>query len=182
MNPDQQIALASVIAGGAVGLAGLLVAVLGGWRDRESARAMAREERHQSRIADAYVALLEGAEKIGNWAALVRPVIDTNPPQAPPPLPDVDAQYRVEALVNAYGSGEVKAALEEWRESVRAIRRADRKISVSLYRAQDGSLTAPHVSYLDVWQELEDTLRPDEVAARKKLVEQVSSELRPPKR
>jgi len=180
VTPDQKIALASVISGGVVGLAGLVVAALAGRLDRVSSRKMVREERHQQRLADAYVALLEVAEKIGNWAALVRPALDSMPPRDPPPLPDVDIQIRVTALVNAYGSDDVKTRLKEWRDTVSAIRNADLKIARRLEYAQRGDATGPIADYLGPWNALEDTLRPAETEARRLITEQVAAELRPP--
>lgn len=81
-------------------------------------RRMAREDRQQERLADAYVRLLHMAEKAGAWAQRVRPIMDTTPPQEPPPLPDLDVQIEAEAIVNAYGSSEVQKVFEQWRRIV----------------------------------------------------------------
>jgi hypothetical protein len=43
-------------------------------------------------------------ERIGQWAQMVKPMLETNPPQPVPPLPDLDEQAEAQALVNALGS------------------------------------------------------------------------------
>ena len=73
---------------------------------------MAREARTQERLANAYVDLLDMAERTGQWAQSVRPMMDTIPPQPVPPLPELSEQARVEALVGAFGSNEVRRLME----------------------------------------------------------------------
>jgi hypothetical protein len=112
-EPRPQIALASVIAGGAVGLAGILVAGVGGWRDRALSRNLAETARKQQRLAEAYVELIELAEKIGYWASRLRPVVTVDldyQPQEPPSLDEF-----------AYGSKDVKAKWKSWQECVKEI-------------------------------------------------------------
>jgi hypothetical protein len=116
VNADQIIAITSVIAGGAVGAGGLIIAGLSGAKDRALATDLARTERRQQRLADAYIDLLKMADKIGHWASKVTPIYDTVPSQEPPPLPEVDEQIAVSAKVNAYGSPEVKELLKAWRQ------------------------------------------------------------------
>lgn len=61
----------------------------------EHAARMVREERTHQRLADTYVALLDMAERVGMWAQAVRPLMDTDPPQPVPPLPDLAEQATV---------------------------------------------------------------------------------------
>ncbi|VEG58138.1 Uncharacterised protein [Mycolicibacterium aurum] len=44
------------------------------------------------------------------------PILETEPPQPEPELPSLDDQAKTAALVNAYGSNEVKTRLEAWRK------------------------------------------------------------------
>jgi hypothetical protein len=72
--------LIGFIIGGVIGIAGLLA----GWLNlRESNRhqlAMAREEREQERLGDAYVRLLGMVERAARWAHMVKPIIGIDPP------------------------------------------------------------------------------------------------------
>jgi hypothetical protein len=88
---------------------------------------MARDQRRQQRLAETYIVLLEQAERMGQWAAFVRPLMERA--EGPrPALPDLAEQARVEALVRAYGSPEVKALVDEWRQTIREIIGADATI------------------------------------------------------
>src|SRR5262245_50739995 len=106
MNADA-IALASVISSGAVGLTGVIVAAISGWRDRRHSGEEAETERQQRRLAEAYVDLLQTAERTGQWVSAIHPVIDTVPPQPVPGPPDVTEQARSWALLGAFASEQV---------------------------------------------------------------------------
>jgi hypothetical protein len=143
MNPDQQIALASVIAGGAVGLAGILVAGVGGWRDRALSRNLAETARKQQRLAEAYVELIELAEKIGYWASRLRPVVTVDLDYQPPEPPSLDEQTRVCAKVLAYGSKDVKAKWKSWQECVKEIEPLSVKRCMAMGRPMTPRPTTP---------------------------------------
>ena len=83
------------------------------------ARAAAREQRTQDRLAVAYVEVPQIAESVGHWAQSIIPMYDTGQPE--PPLPPLTDQTRARALVLAFGSTEVLAALEAWSRVVNRI-------------------------------------------------------------
>ncbi|MGH3484749.1 MAG: hypothetical protein ACRDPQ_16140 [Nocardioidaceae bacterium] len=60
-------------------------------------RSMAREERQQERLDEAYLQLLRLAGRAGAWAERVKPLMENNPPQEPPPLPDIELQIEAAA-------------------------------------------------------------------------------------
>jgi hypothetical protein len=159
---------------GVVALAGILAT----WRTGQQARThdvrLAREERRQDRLANAYVELLTMAERVGQWASMVRPFIDTTPPQPVPPLPDLMEQARAEALIQAYGSPAVQELAASWRDAVRAIIRADRTLGIAA-----GAREAKEpIDSGDTWRKLDMELRPAERASRMNLAGQVNAELR----
>ena len=63
----------------AVGVAGMFFTWLTGKEARDDARATAREAREQQRLENAYIELLDVAERTGQWVRMVCPVWDTNP-------------------------------------------------------------------------------------------------------
>ena len=101
----------------AVGVAGMFFTWLTGKEARDDARATAREAREQQRLENAYIELLDVAERTGQWVRMVCPVWDTNPPQpVPAELPSLPEQAHTEALVNAFGSAEVRERMKTWRD------------------------------------------------------------------
>lgn len=179
--------------GGAVAVSGVLVAGAGvafTWltgkqgRDQvermaqerhEHERTMAREAREQERLASAYVRLLGMAERIGQWAHMVKPMLDTIPPRAVRPLPELDAQAEVEAEVRAYGSDEVREAFEAWRKIIR-----DMIAAVALIDLQQVARERNESSGIGVakpYMTLHE-LRPVEAEKREALARQVNKELR----
>jgi hypothetical protein len=99
---------------------------------------LAKEERTQQRLADAYVALLEMAERVGMWAQMVRPIVDTIPPQPVPQMPDLDVQGRVNALVGALRLTLVRERLDAWREVVLHMIAMDHVIGMSVAGVRHG--------------------------------------------
>jgi hypothetical protein len=71
----------------ALGLAGIGATLLAGKFERGHSQRMADEARQQERLADAYVRLLVLVERVGQWAQMVMPLMDTDPPQPVRPLP-----------------------------------------------------------------------------------------------
>lgn len=129
-----------------------------------------REARKQQRLAEAYVELLTFANKVGYWAALVQPALQTNPPQELPPLPLPAEQARVEALVAAYASEDMQEAVTSWRAVVIAVR----QVAILINFARD---PASGIDSAKQWARLDLELRPAELAARDALGEQVAAEL-----
>lgn len=114
MNPDQNtIALWAVILSGAVGLAGVTVTGLSGWRDR----AHADKERRQRRLEAAYLDVLALVETVGEWCE------EAGEP-GQPQSPDLGGHLQIRTKVNAYGSTEMISALTSWSSTVHAIIKA----------------------------------------------------------
>jgi hypothetical protein len=85
-------------------------------------RLLAREERQQERLRDAYLELLKMAERVGHWAQFVNPEMDTNPSSMPDVrLPPLEMQADAAALVEAFGSNQVRDRSEAWQEVVRGM-------------------------------------------------------------
>jgi len=106
-------------------LSGVLTAWLGAKRDKRRythERKMAREARVQERLAQTYVELHTYLSHHQDWANSVRPM--WGPVPAPDPLPPAE-RWRIEALVTAYGSDEVRRLLGEWIEQAKKIENAD---------------------------------------------------------
>jgi hypothetical protein len=101
----------------AVGTAGIVFTWLTGKQARDDARAAAREAREQQRLENAYVGLLDMAERAGQWVQMVYPIVDTGQPL--PEFPQYPEQAHTEALVKSFGSGELRALMEAWRDVVK---------------------------------------------------------------
>jgi hypothetical protein len=134
-------------------------------------RLLASDARDQQRLESAYVDLVDMAERVGQWAQLVLPMIDTNPPQLHRPLPSFDEQAHVEAVVMAFGSNEVRKLMADWRGVVVKINATVQQINWEESNPLRASQRSPRLT-------LEELL-PEERAARQALAEQVSAELRP---
>jgi hypothetical protein len=168
-----------------LGLAGMYFTWLSSKQGRDHAESLARErfehERKlardaldQERLADAYVRLLVMAERTGAWAQSVKPLMDTDPPQPVPPLPEIDAQAEVEAIVNAFGSGVIRESLDLWRRVVKDIISA-----VGLVDLERDAATKAYNADVDFGQPYRKLmeLRPRERTARDALSDQVALEL-----
>jgi hypothetical protein len=142
-------------------------------RRMEHERELAEDSRRQERLADAYVELLGIVNRTAHYADMVRPFVDTNPPAPTPPLPHVDEQMRAESLVMAFGSRNVEALFETWRQTIWAIIRADQEIGFGLTREESG-----RTNHMEVWRQLVDELKPAQKAARSALADAVAVELR----
>jgi len=108
--------------GGLVALGGLISGFLGNWlgakRDQRThahEQAMAREARHQERLAQTYIELLMSMARTSEWVTSLRPLVGPVPPSEPPPP---EERRRIQALVTAYGSDEVRRLEDEWGEHV----------------------------------------------------------------
>jgi hypothetical protein len=111
--------LAILTGGGLALLGGLLSGLLTNWlgdkrdqRKYEHERAMAMDARRQERLEQAYIELLAYLPHQAAWARPVRPFRGTV--QADPM--SFKEVKRIEALVEAHGSEEVRRLLQQWRE------------------------------------------------------------------
>jgi hypothetical protein len=183
VTPTETIALTSVVASGLVGLAGILVAGLSGWRDRKTARDLADTERKQTRLANAYVDVLDLSERVGYWASQLQPV-DASEDYRPPDPPTMAEQTRVGAKLSAYGSPEVRNLHKTWLKCVGDIVGAATRVRLRLNAAErhqhyegkpgeDLSWKDP----IEPWSKIYDEYLPAEVKAREALTNQVTKEL-----
>ena len=120
--------LTLLTGGGLAVLGGLLSDWIGARRDKrryEHEQVMAREARRQERLEQAYIELLTYLSRYWDWAKSVRPMWGSIP--APDPLPPQD-RWRMEALVTAHGSPEVRRLLRQWNERAAKIDNADATI------------------------------------------------------
>jgi hypothetical protein len=172
------------VAIAAVGAVGIVFTWLSGKQGRNHAErlarigndhvaAMAREERTQQRLAETYVALLEMAERVGQWAQAIRPMTDTTPSQPVPPLPDLAEQATVEARVGAFGSIPVRERLDVWRSIVHDIIGKDHLIGL---QETDAEQERPAVNVGVPRLEIHNA-RPKEREAREALAHQIAVEL-----
>jgi hypothetical protein len=88
-------------------------------------QAIAAEARRQERLEQAYIELLGYLSRQLAWAKSVRPF--WGQPPTPDPLPR-EEHWRIEALVTAYGSPQVRELLRQWGECAAKIEDADATI------------------------------------------------------
>jgi len=134
-------------------------------------RQMAAQALHQARIERAYLGLLEMTEKVSAWAQLVAPIVDTDPPREVPPLPTIEEQARAQANVSSFGSEDVRARLNEWREVV--LKMVQLAGLAEIIRA-DASARG-HIEG-NPWVEMH-ALRPREIETRDALADAIRREL-----
>jgi hypothetical protein len=112
----------------AVGGAGIFFSWLIGKQSRDQAlatlraqlghdRLQAREAREQERLESAYLELLKMAERVGQWAQMVYPVLQVGQPPSTE-LPSLEVQADTAALVAAFGTDEVRTKAEAWQSVV----------------------------------------------------------------
>lgn len=144
----------------------------------ESDRRLAagRDEAARARRGEAYVEVLRVVGRIGHWAQLVRPITDTNPPQPPPELPDVEQQATSQAQLEVYGTRQVRELWAAWNACVNDVQDADKLIGLVLDPSRNVT-GAAYTRGLDVWGQLTDEFRPKEREARRALAEQMNREL-----
>ena len=66
-------------------------------------RLQAREDREQQRLENAYIEPLKMTERVGNWAQMIYPMVQTGPlPETP--LPSLEVQADTAALLSAFGT------------------------------------------------------------------------------
>lgn len=136
------------------------------------ARQLAYDTRKQQRLESAYVALLDMTERGGHWAHSAYPIVDTNPPREVPPLPSLDEQAHVKALLSAFGSRVVADHLNVWISVIQDLLVAGEKIQLFRERtlAREPGESHPYKVF-------HSELRPRETKARKAIATQVALEL-----
>ncbi len=135
MSQEWVALVASGTVSVAVAVAGAVTAIWIATLNRDTTLQLAREERKQQRLSSAYIEILSLVHRIGYWASRVRPLMDTNPPQERPLLPSPEEQARMEALVTAFGSKEVRDLKTEWWKEIAEILLRDEDIA---YWQKDG--------------------------------------------
>jgi len=122
MPDPTTVALVSVISSGAVGTAGVLVAGLGGWRQRVHDRTMKQEDRRQERLEETYLALVSFVERRIRQVDAIRPIVEPHP--KPPEITAEEIQ-RVYSLVKLHASTEVSKLLDEFNDVGTNVHTAD---------------------------------------------------------
>lgn len=154
------------VATGVVGLAGIGATLRAGTKQLTNARMIAVEERQQQRLENAYVKLLDFAERIGFWAQSSYPLYDTNPDAPRAPLPELTEQAEVQALVRAFGSAEMIERMDAWAKLTEEMAFAEREI---MLEKRDGNEIAGRMKFIQ--------LRPQEFELRRKMADGVAAEL-----
>lgn len=169
------VAVVSVVSGAIVGLAGIVVTGVGGWRDRIGQQRLARTARR----ADAYIDLLELAGHIGQWIATIHPILSSAGDPPPHPLPSPDEQARTFAKVSATASKSVRARFTTWREAVDAVVRQDQLIRLREEARSRRLPGEPPDEYMDVAGALMEMqkLKPVATQAHDAMRDEISAEL-----
>lgn len=172
------------MATASLGVAGVFFTWLTGWQGRQAAGAIARAQqdhsareaalaRDQDRKAQAYVRILEVAEQTGNWAQSVQPLIQTDPPQDLPPLPELEPQVASRSRLLAFGSAEVRLLWDEWEASARTVLTSNAYLN--LLQNEGDRETRKERQRMQL--EIHEQLKPAELAARAALADQINAEL-----
>ncbi len=170
------------VATGAVGVAGILGTWFTGKQSRDQAletlreqlghdRLQAREAREQERLESAYLELLKMAERVGVWAQMIYPVMQSGePPETP--LPSLEVQADAAALMASFGTDEVREKLEAWQSVVKQMITAAEQVVWEEADPSGRRLSeiSPRVTI--------HQLRPEEKRTRDALGAQVRAELR----
>jgi hypothetical protein len=142
---------------------------------QDHARKLAREERRQKRIGQAYEELLIQVELVGQWASMVRPML-SSAGDPKPELPGFPEQARIQALVLAHASPVVKARQAAWMEIIREMIHTDYGIELAERTAARSQ--AIGIDGLELRRKLDLELRPAERKKRAELAEEIAKELR----
>lgn len=157
------------LASGFLGLAGMYFTWRSSKQGRDHAdrltgqradheRQLAEEAREQERLADAYAKLRIMTERIGAWAQMIKPMMDTDPPRPVSEPPGLDTQTEVEAVISAFGPEGVIVGL------------------IDLERDAATNGHSANVDFGQPYRKLLD-LRPAERDARQELADQVAAKL-----
>jgi hypothetical protein len=138
-------------------------------QNSDDAGATTKEARVQQRLENAYIELLDMTERAGQWVQTVYPMINTMPPQSDPPLPTLAEQAHTEAVVRAFGSNDVRAHMETWRDLVRQVISTVEQVKWEEGQPTQRSQPSPRLTL--------GQLRGEERTAREALADQVAVEL-----
>jgi hypothetical protein len=172
MDSSDVVALASVVASAIVGTAALVTGVFVAKAERVHAAQLAIQDRRQARLESAYIELLTFAAGVGAWAQALLPAVDGDPADpardAPKP-PGEGEEWSMTAKVSAFGSDAVRDALENWRQTLHEVQGKVRQVQLR-DRAGSGN-------WIEPWGELDQSAKPAELQARRRLQELVADEL-----
>jgi hypothetical protein len=140
-------------------------------------RLQAREAREQERLENAYLELVKMAARVGNWAQMVYPTVETAPlPKTP--LPSLEVQADTTALLAAFGSDKVRQLAETWEAVVRQmIDQADLAQWEESNPPQPGDPRLARPYWNSPRWAIDQSLRPKEKQTRAALGAQIRSEL-----
>ena len=134
--------LAGSVATVAVGVTGIVATYKAGSRQQETALkvaqqqadsqvAVAREERQQRRLEEAYLEMLAALTAVSYWVFTVYPVFTSTPEEfTMPPMPKLPDAERKEALWSAYWSPQVERLMKEWESAVRQLQQTGMTIGI----------------------------------------------------
>jgi hypothetical protein len=141
----------------------------------DSQVAVAREERQQRRLEEAYLGMLAALTSIYYWTQTVYPLMTNTAEQfTMPPLPELPDSGKKEALWTAYWSPRVEQLMSEWQTAVRALQHAG--LVVGMARSVEESGRESRLDSGDWLSKLPD-LKQAIFDADKRIRDQVRSEL-----
>jgi hypothetical protein len=144
-------------------------------RQAEAQVAVAREERQQRRLEEAYLEMLAAITSIHYWVYTVYPVLTKTPEQfTMPPLPEFPDSASKEALWTAYWSPRVEQLMKDWEAAVRKLQSTGIHIGIGRSTEQSGQVTGIDVPALLLG--LQEQKR-EVIDADKRVREQVRLEL-----
>jgi hypothetical protein len=170
----------------AVGITGIVATYKAGNRQQATALAVARqqsdaqvavarEERQQRRLEEAYLEMLAAITSIHYWVYTVYPIITQTPEQfTMPPLPELPDSASKEALWTAYWSPRVEQLMKNWEAAVRKLQSTGMRIGIGRSTEQSGQVSGIDVPTLLL--ELEDQKR-EVINADRHVREQIRLEL-----
>jgi hypothetical protein len=173
--------LAILTGGGLAALGGLLSGLVTNWlgdkrdqRKYEHERAMAADARRQERLEQAYIELLAYLAHNAGWARSVRPMVAI---KAPDPLTSEEIQ-RVEALVAAFGSEEVRQLLDEWFQRMHALAAANATVAeMEDWNKPSQQLDAETRKVLAAIPDYKDAVLEADTAIRKRVRQELAGEV-----
>jgi hypothetical protein len=177
---------ATAAASIAVGVTGIIATYRAGSRQQTTALAVAqqqadaqvavaREERQQRRLEEAYLEMLSALTSIYYWVFTVYPELTETPEQyTMPPLPELSDNARKEALWTAYWSPRVEQLMGEWQVTVRRLQSVGMRIGLARSTEQSGQRSGIDMAALLV--ELPNRKR-EVIDADRRIREQVRLEL-----
>jgi hypothetical protein len=141
----------------------------------DSQVAVAREERQQRRLEEAYLGMLAALTSIFYWAQSVYPMMTKTVEQfTMPPLPELPESEKSEALWTAYWSPRVEQLMSEWRTAIGALQHAG--LVIGMARSFEESERESRLNSSD-WLSKLPELKQAVFHADKRIRDQVRAEL-----